>query len=457
MVREIMKIVMFSDAYWPRVNGVTVSVDSFSRALIKEGHQVLVICSSYPDGLNLPSSFVSTQSDESGPKIVRVPSMPAFITKEDRIAKFHKWFWVFRQVELFNPDIIHVNTEFVIAEFGFLYARAHNLPAIYTFHTMWEDYGPNYFPLFPSFLVKFVIRGVLKNILSRSYRVIVPTPQIEEVVRKYKPRTITFLLPTGIEPELFEHEKGECMVFREKLEHVFPSIKGKRILLFAGRIAKEKNLSFLIKILPEILKKHPDVMLLFAGDGPDFAYFKEEAKKAAVEENCIFTGYLERADLALIYSISEIFVFASLTDTQGLVTLEAMFSGTPVVAIGALGTLMVMGGDNGGFMVGNDEQEFTLRVLELLEDQELRSQKSQEARLHARSWSIQELTKNLIDIYKSTVESYKLDYGKPRTLLWELLMDKRWWKVNNKIFRKRTQRIWLEMRSKLKKQPAVSP
>jgi glycosyltransferase involved in cell wall biosynthesis len=104
--------------------------------------------------------------------------------------------------------------------------------------------------------------------------------------------------------------------------------------------------------------------------------------------------------LALIYRISEVFLFPSLTDTQGLVTLEAMFSGTPVVAIGALGTLMVMGGNNGGFMVKNDAAEFTERVLALLGDPDLRSRKSAEARLHARSWSIEELAKKLVDSYK---------------------------------------------------------
>jgi len=445
---------MFSDAYWPRVNGVTVSVDSYSRALIKAGHEVLVICSSYPEGMDGVSSFNlnrerNRETAGEGPKIVRVPSMPAFITKEDRLAKFTKWHWVFRQVESFNPEIIHINTEFVIAEIGFLYAMAHNLPAIYTFHTMWEDYGPNYFPMFPSFIVKFVIRGVLKIILFRSYRVIVPTPQIDEVVHNYNPKAKTYLLPTGIEPELFDHTDEEGEVFRKKMEESFPKIKGKRLLLFAGRIVKEKNLGFLLDMLPDILKKHPDVILLFAGSGPDLDYFREEAKKKGLEDNCVFSGYVERKDLALIYRISEVFVFPSLTDTQGLVTLEAMFSGTPVVAIGALGTLMVMGGDNGGFMVKNDANEFTARVLALLGDSDLRRRKSDEARMYARSWSIEELTKKLTDIYKSTAEAYKRDYGQPRMPVWELVMDKRWWNINNKIFQKRTRQIWQGMRSKL--------
>jgi len=442
---------MFSDAYWPRVNGVTVSVDSYSRALVKEGHEVLIICSSYPEGYNAPSSFLENIKPADGPQIIRVPSLPALITNEDRIAKFTKWHWVFKQVDRFNPDIIHINTEFIIAQIGFLYARAHNLPAIYTFHTMWEDYGPNYFPVLPPFIVKFIIRGALKTILNRSYRVIVPTPQIEEVVRKYNPRTQTFLLPTGIEVEMFDHDKKEAEIFREEMEKQHPRLIGKRILLFAGRVVKEKNLGFLIHILPNILAKHPDVVLVFAGSGPDIDYYKAEVQKAGLMENCVFTGYVERHHLALIYAIAEVFLFPSITDTQGLVTLEAMLSGTPVVAIGALGTLMVMGGDNGGFMVKNDIGEFTDRVLELLDNPDLRRLKSGEAKLHARSWSIGELTKKLIIIYETTIESHKEDYGDPRMPLWELITDKNWWKLINKNFKNRTKQIFQRMRFKLNK------
>jgi len=445
-----MKIVMFTDAFWPRVNGVTVSVDSFSKALVKAGHQVLIICSFYPESPNAAVPLFNEPEAEEGPKIVRVPSTPAFVTKEDRIAKFNKLYWVFRQVESFNPDIVHINTEMMIAEFGFFYARTHNLPAIYTFHTMWEDYAPNYFTMFPSFMVKLVVRGILKNILRRSYRAIVPTPQIDEVVHKYMSKMETFLLPTGIEPELFDHDGSESAVFREKLEELYPRLKGKRILLFAGRVAREKNIGFLLEILPKILAKIPDVVLLIVGNGPDLEYYQDEARKAGVEENCVFTGYLERNDLAMIYSISEIFVFPSLTDTQGLVTLESMLSGTPVVAIGAMGTLMVMGGDNGGFMVKNDMKEFISRVLELLEDRDLYHCKSTEAKIHARSWSIEELTKKLVVIYETTINSYLEEYGERRTPVWDLITDKRWWKINNKIFRKKAKGKWQKVLSKLK-------
>ena len=239
-----MKIAMFTDAYWPRVNGVTVSVDSFSKALVKMGHEVLIICSHYPQSINAPASIPDNSKIDDGIRILRVPSISVLVSKEDRVAKFNRWFWVFKQVDLFNPQIVHIHSEFMIAEFGFFYAWTHNLPAIYTFHTMWEDYGPNYFSMFPVFIVKFVIRGILKNILRRSYKVIVPSPQIGVLVKKYKPKTKTFLLPTGIDPELFIHDEPEVNSFREKLENLFPRLKGKRILLFAGRVTKEKISAF---------------------------------------------------------------------------------------------------------------------------------------------------------------------------------------------------------------------
>lgn len=450
-----MRIVMFTDAYWPRVNGVTVSVDSFSRALVLAGHEVLIICSSYPPEMDIQDPLTDV-SENDKPKVVRVPSVPAYISKEDRIPKFSKWYWVFKKVEKFNPDILHINTEMMIAEFGFWYARAHNLPAIYTFHTMWEDYGPNYLPMLPAFIVNFVIRGVLKNVIKRSYRVIVPTPMIEKVVHKYNHKADTCLLPTGIEPELFNHSEAESDAFRKKLEERFPELEGKRILLFAGRITKEKNISFLLKILPNILAKHKDAVLLLVGGGPDLDSLKNESRKFGIEDACIFTGYMDRRELALIYSVAEIFVFPSLTDTQGLVTLEAMLSGTPVVAIGVLGTLMVMGGDNGGFMVKNDKAEFTARVLELLENHELRKRKSSEARLHARSWSIEELAKKLAGIYESAIKDYHDEYGKTRKPVWGLVMNKRWWEINNKIFRKKSKQRWHKMLSRLRMQKTDS-
>jgi glycosyltransferase involved in cell wall biosynthesis len=405
-----VKIVIFTDAYWPRVNGVTVSVDSFSHALIRAGHEVMIICPFYPESPAIER--ISNREDKKEgetkkPNIIRIPSMPMVFSKEDRMAKYHKLLWVSKHIDDFGPDIVHINTEFVIADFGFQYAWLHNLPAIYTYHTLWENYLTNYVPILPSFLIQVIVWFAVRSVLKRANMLIVPTQQIQELVKKYKVRKETRLLPTGIDPSLFNHSKEEIEGFREMMIRKYPALKNKRILLYVGRITREKNFDFLLSIAPEILEKHPETVFLFVGNGPDVYSFQEQCEKLMIAPSCVFTGYLDREDVALTYSIADIFVFPSLTETQGLVTIEAMFSGIPVVAIGVMGTLMVMNGDNGGFMVKPDRNEFIGRVCDLLEDSALYRKKALEARNYAKMWTIDTLAVKLENIYLEAKRRFK--------------------------------------------------
>jgi glycosyltransferase involved in cell wall biosynthesis len=405
-----MKIAMFTDAYWPRVNGVTVSVDTFSLALVKAGHAVMIVCSEYPVASmtdSIAEGVVTVDPAREHLKLLRVPSRSVFFSSEDRAAKLSKRGWVEQELDAFSPDLVHINTEFLIAGFGFGYAKKRRIPAVYTFHTIWEDYAINYFPYIPDCILRFGIRRWQKLLLKKADLIIVPTPQIEEMVKTYGVKKETRRLPTGVDPALFKHNGEELAGFRAGMEKKYPVVRGKRLLLFAGRVSKEKNISFIINIFPELLAKHSDLALVIAGNGPYLDYFKDEAKRRGVGESCVFTGYLERSELSLLYGISHVFLLPSLTETQGLVTIEAMLSGIPVVAIGVLGTVQVMGGDNGGFMVKNDSAEFRDRVLDLLGDGELYRKKAEEARRHARGWTVEGLTEKLLDIYREAPEIMK--------------------------------------------------
>jgi glycosyltransferase involved in cell wall biosynthesis len=396
-----VNVVMFSDAYWPRVNGVTVSVDTFSRALIKAGHRVMVVCSQYPQASMAETIAGAVEENDHEPLLLRVPSFPVFFSKEDRAAKATAWPWVEAELARFNPDVIHVNTEFVIAIFGFRYGREHRVPVVYTFHTIWEDYVANYFPMFPEFMLRFFVRKYQKYLLSRSDLIIVPTVQIEDMIhKKYGVKKEMRLLPTGVDPELFQHSPDESAAFRKQLEEKHPELEGKRILIFAGRVAREKNIGFIIGMMSEALEKHPDLALLIVGNGPDLDYYRAEAESLGMGKHCVFTGYLDRCELSLCYAVSEIFVFPSLTETQGIVTVEAMLSGIPVVAIGEMGTVHVMGGDNGGFMVKNDQGEFITRLFQLLEDRELYRRKAAEAIRYAQRWTVDAVASKLVEIYR---------------------------------------------------------
>jgi glycosyltransferase involved in cell wall biosynthesis len=404
-----MKIAIFSDAYWPRVNGVSVSIDTFAHELIKLGHKVLVVCAEYPEQVTKKISEDAEDEDGFRPEILQVPSVIFILSKEDRVAHFHKVFWVAKEVGRFCPDIIHLNSEFMIAHFGIYCAWYLKLPIVYTFHTLWEEYGAQYLPSIPKPFVRALARRIIKDVMRYSDTLIAPTTQVQDVIKRYKVKKDAFLLPTGVDVRYLDFSETQISEFKNKIETMYPALVNKKILLFAGRITKEKNIGFLLEMLPAIIEKYNDIILVIVGGGPYLEDLITMTAKLGVSDYCLFPGYFGRKDLGLMYHISTIFVFPSLTETQGLVTIEAMHSGIPVVAIGSMGTIMVMGGDNGGFMVKNDMNEFTARVLDLLGDKELYHRKSLEAQDHSIKWRIDKLALKLLEIYEATINKHKIN------------------------------------------------
>jgi glycosyltransferase involved in cell wall biosynthesis len=406
---------MFTDSYWPRINGVSVSVESFSSALIGLGHSVLIICPYYPESplqTDIKKGGHSPALSGSVPEhcIIRVPSLPLPISKEDRLSKSHKLFWVSKQIDKFKPDIIHIQSEFVTADFGYFCARVHKIPSVYTYHTLWGDYMKNYIPWAPMFVLNFILWMVESNAFRRPYRIIVPSEIILDYTKKYKSKKRPYLLPTGIDNKVFfPRAEDENAEFRKSMEESYPKLKDKKILLFAGRIGKEKNLDLILKAAQIITKERDDVVFLIVGSGPDIYWFEEECETLGLAEHFVFTGYVEHGLLARIYCISKIFIFSSTTETQGLVTIEAMLSGIPVVAVGERGTINVMRGDNGGFMVPNDADLFAGRTLDLLEDEALYRKKAADALLYGKNWTMDIMVKRLLDIYTEAIAEYKKD------------------------------------------------
>jgi glycosyltransferase involved in cell wall biosynthesis len=143
------------------------------------------------------------------------------------------------------------------------------------------------------------------------------------------------------------------------------------------------------------------------GDGPYHRAFHHHAFKRNLHHRIVFTGYVDHWKLKYIYAEAEVFVFPSISETQGLVTIEAMASGTPVVAVGEMGTYFVMQGDNGGFMVPNRADDFAARVLELLADPDLRIRKAREALAYAEKWSISAMADKMAGVYQGLLNRKK--------------------------------------------------
>lgn len=393
---------MFTDAYYPRINGVTVSVHSYATELVKLGHTVCIVCLEYSEEQQRSSFFNEKDSDKKSPfKIVRIPSWSvSVISKEDRMARFDKWRRVRNAMHAFKPDVIHVNSEWVIGYFGALYALHYHIPFVFTFHTMWEDYLVNYVNFLPDFSLRKIGRSVVKFYLKRADLIIAPTKKIASVVHEYGIQKDAQILPTGIPDSREKYSIIRQTAIGLQLSKKCPQIKGKKILLFVGRIVKEKNLSFLFDVLETVQKSLPKTALLFVGGGPYLDELKEISYSRKLSKSVAFAGYIPSADLPYFYKMANVFVFPSKTETQGLVTAEAMLAGLPVVAIGELGTVDVMQGDHGGFMVEDDAGAFSSRVIELLKNQQLRKKKSQEALEWGKKWKISALTPRLVECYE---------------------------------------------------------
>ena len=402
-----MNIAFFTDAYYPRINGVAVSVRSYATKLAEMGHSVCIVCCNYDDedkkDKKKKKSFLQDDKLHPNLKIYRISSINVFVSKEDKSAKLSAWHDVKHTMDAFKPDIVHINSEFMVGYFGLIYSRHRNIASVYTFHTLWEDYVDGYIKFMPVYPAKKIAKEFIKFYLKRANILIAPTVNIANVIKSYGIERDAKILPTGIPQALDVKKLNVRPLFFNQLHTLLPRVQKKHVLLYVGRVVKEKNLDFLFPVLAEVKKTFKDTVLVFVGGGPELDNLKEKAKKTGYARDIVFAGYRSREELAYFYSVTDVFVFPSKTETQGLVTLEAMMAGVPVVAIGERGTLDVMKGDNGGFMVKEDVNEFSQRVLELLKDKELYAEKSQEAKKWASQWSLDTLTEKLVTYYEEAL------------------------------------------------------
>lgn len=384
-----MKIALVTDTYWPRVNGVAMSVDSFRHELIRQGHEVLVLCPRYG-------------SEPPEPGVARFAAIQAPLTPEDRLVRPWARKAVFATLDGFAPDVLHIQTELPLGNLARRWGRRRGVPVVITSHTYFEKYARHYVPWLPARWTEAVTRWVSSRSLSAADLVLVPSQLMKNVLVGYGIDKPIEVLPTGFNPRDFEGVDHETEKASSFLFARHPHLKGRTILLYVGRVGEEKNLSLLVEVARRLRTSVTNFSLVIVGDGPARAAIEATARDEGMDQTIVTTGYVDRHEIRRVYALADVFVFASKTETQGLVTMEAMLCGVPVVAVGEMGTREVMEGDRGGFLV-NTVEEFTERVRTLIDDPELRRAKATEARAHAENWLIEPLTRRLVTAYESVL------------------------------------------------------
>jgi 1,2-diacylglycerol 3-alpha-glucosyltransferase len=378
-----MRIGVFSDSYRPYVSGVVLSIETFSRELAHLGHEIFVFAPEYPQ-----------VKGEKEPNIFRFPSFHTPINPEFYIAL--PFLWAARKYASgIGLDLVHVHSPFMLGQVGANLARYLNIPAVFTYHTLYDQYM-HYAPLAGQITKKGMVKYA-SNFCNRCDLVITPTEVIKEMIQGHGVKKPVIAIPTGVYPERFQ--AGDPYFLNKN----FGIPQDTKVLLFVGRIGKEKNLSFLLRAFALIAEQERDAVLVLVGSGPEETVLHYSAMDLGIEERVIFTGKLPPETVAGAYRSADIFVFPSVTETQGLVLVEAMAAGLPVVAKAAYGSLAMVDDGITGFLCQGEEDEFAEKTLSILSDPELKLRMSESALRKAEELAADKMALRLESAYMALI------------------------------------------------------
>ncbi len=399
-----MKILFISDVYFPRVNGVSTSIQTFIHQLQALGHQVDLIAPAYGDHQDDPAY------------IKRVPAREIYFDPEDRLMRYGAALKLLPALKKEKYDIIHVNTPFVAHYVGLKLAKQLRIPCVETYHTFFEDYLHHYLPWMPKKMARGLARYISKKQCNAVDAVVVPSQPMLDVLRIYGVKANANVIPTGLQADSFAESDGLQFKQRYGIENKRP------MLLYVGRVAFEKNIAFLFEMVKVLAERLPNVLLVVAGEGPAESALRQLAVTLKIEDNVQFIGYLDRStELNACYKSADVFVFSSKSETQGLVLLEAMAQGTPVVGIAELGTASILVEGQGAMIAPEDAQVFSDKVASLIEDRTKRDLLSRKAKDYVFSmWSAEVQAQRMAKFYEKTVTQYEY---KKSSLLYVSLTD----------------------------------
>ena len=381
-----MRVLFISDVYFPRVNGVSTSIRTFRQDLAAHGIETQLVAPRY--------ATAPAAAEEPG--VVRVPSAGVPRDPEDRRMR---WGALTRALEALVPagfDLVHIHTPFIAHYAGVRFARRAGIPAIATYHTFFEEYLHHYLPVLPHGLARYLARSFTRSQCDDVRALIAPSEPMRAVLLDYGVTTPIHVLPTGLPADRFR--AGDAQAFRAAAGLAADA----RLVTYIGRVAHEKNIGFLVHMFRRVLARVPQAVLVIAGEGPARAALQAQVASLGLTPHVHFAGYLDR-DTALLdcYAAAEAFVFASRTETQGLVLLEAMAQGAPVVSTAELGTRSILVPGSGALVVPEEQDAFAAAVVRVLEDRELNRELAQSGRAYARSWSSSIMAARLGELYEA--------------------------------------------------------
>lgn len=397
-----MKILMMTNTYFPLVGGIEQSIRSFCDEFRRRGHEVLIAA---------PAHEGKAEDEE---RVIRVPALRKFY-KTDFSINLPVPGLLPRIMKTFSPDIVHSHHPFFMGDFALRLSRQYHRPLVFTYHIMVEKYV-HYLPIHNEGAKRFVIE-IAAGYANLADQVIVPSQSVRDILLGRGVVSPIAVIPTGVDRERFSNGRevppprpevpcGEGTYGCGRNGADFRQRNGippeAFVIGHVGRLAPEKNLDFLVNCLIEFLKKEVNARVLMVGEGPSQEMIKAAFARSGLGERLHLTGFLYKEDLVDAYFSMDIFAFASLSETQGVVLLEAMAAGVPVVTVDAPGVREVVKDHFNGRLIGDlDQRKFVdaLAGIARCAPEELRALK-QHARETVKDYSMSSCAQHMLKIYE---------------------------------------------------------
>lgn len=380
-----MHIGFYTNAYRPTISGVVRSVGSFRKALTDLGNNVFIFApqtEEYEDD----EPFIFRYPSVDFPQFPDLPFVIPISPSIDHLLPSLKM------------DVIHSHHPVLLGQTATHISAKFGLPLVFTFHSRYWEYS-RYAGSFGQDFIKNQIDNILCDYLQKCHHIITPSDSLKQILKEeYGFSEQITTLPTGVDVSQFETLNRQA----ERKKHKW---NDEIVLISAGRLAVEKNWDTLMEAAAMVMHKNPKVRLVLLGDGSERKKLLKKAKNLGITGRVEMPGGINLDEVGNFLVAADIFCFASVSEAQGLVTLEAMAAGLPVAAIDGSGTRDILEDGVQGFMTANDAEALAQGIEKLVVNQELRSKMGCAARVRAHEFDIVNQAKKLLDVYEQAREA----------------------------------------------------
>ena len=381
-----MRIAIFSDSALPVLNGVSVSIDALVRELRQMGHSVHIFTAAH---------FGYKDPD---PNTYRFPAVETPWTKGYPLA-FPPFYPLLTHFRRNRFDVVHTHTPWTIGFVGLRWAQSEGIPVVSTYHTHYDKYT-HYIPFIPKRYLRYKIAKHTNYYYNAVHHVITPSEASARWLGRHSVHRPVSVIPTGNAPRQ--------MLDRAELRLRMKVPADARVLLYVGRLAEEKNMGILFEAAAQVLDQDHRAVFWLVGDGPYREECAEIARSLGIGDRVRFVGFVDRHEVDAYYEMADVFIFSSMTETQGLVIQEAMSYGLPSVVVQGGGASSAIDNGVNGIIIGNDAVQMADAVLNLLEDEACYVAISQEATRSSRVYSARDMTESVLKVYDQAIHGPEL-------------------------------------------------